>query len=419
MRRLATALRALSPRGRALLAAILVVVLAGAGFLGYLVWGGSPFGSGPRVEALTTSSGATVSDGDLVPAGTALRLTFNAEMDESSLRLLANGTPLGLSWAQDRRSAALDVASLHRGRVALSVAPGARDTAGHSLARWELAFSLIFGLPTHTVPLSAPVLVQVPNDPSARDQAGLQAAAFVYEYVTEGGVTRFTAIYTSAPDSVGPVRSGRLISFSLTRHYRGLLLASGLSEGSAAVLRSNPVPHVFDTGGGVFQRRGDRSSPNNLFTGGTAMQRAVAGASLPHVVLPLGTVPIHSGAGATSVSVPQHRSVYSFATSTGTYTKQVEGRTLADAGTGQPLHIQLLVVLHTTATQTSFVEDVNGAHGLDFDMQSGGRAEFYFDGIQANGRWTTPSPNAPLRFQLDSGTTVSPPPLTWVDVVTS
>lgn len=370
------------------------------------------------MEALTTSAGAHVSDGELIPAGTPLRLTLNAEMDESSLRLLANGTPLGLSWAQDRRSAALDVASLHRGRVALSVAPGARDAAGHSLARWELAFSLIFGLPTHTVPLSAPVLVQIPNDPSARDQAGLQSAAMVYEYVTEGGVTRFTAIYTGAPDSVGPVRSGRLISFPLTRRYRGLLLASGLSEGSAAVLRSNPVPHVFDTGGGVFHRTG-RSSPNNLFTGGAAMQRAVSGASLPHVVLPAGKVPIQSGEGATSVSVPQHRSVYSFDRSTGTYTKQVEGRTPADAGTGQPLHIQLVVVLHTTASQTNFVEDVNGAHGLDFDMQSGGRAEFYFDGTQANGRWTSPGPNSALRFQLDSGATVSPPPLTWVDVVTS
>lgn len=412
-------MRRLSPRLRVLLGAILVVVLAAAGTLAYLALRGRSAGPAPRVEALTTDSGTVVSAGDLVPAGTPLRLTFSAAMDASSVRLLANNTPVGLTWAPDHRSAALDVASLHRGRVALSIAAGAKDAAGASLAGWNLAFSLVFGIATHTVPLQAPVLVQVPNDPSARDQVGLQSADIVYEYLTEGGITRFTAIYTSAPDSVGPVRSGRLISFKLTRRYRGLLLASGLSAGSAHVLQSDPVPHVFDTGGSVFHRTSDRSPPNNLFTGGAQMQGAVSGASLPHVTLPAGRVPIHSGPGATTVSVPQHDSTYSFDVSTGTYTKQVAGTTLADAGTGRPLHIELLVVLHTTATQTPFVEDVNGQHGLDFDLQSGGRAEFYFDGIQANGRWSSPGSHAPLRFQLDDGATVSPPPLTWVDVVTS
>jgi hypothetical protein len=333
--------------------------------------------------------------------------------------LLANGSQVGLSWAQDHRSAALDVASLHRGRVALTVANGARDAAGNTLAAWDLTFSLVFGIPTHTVPLSAPALVQVPNDPSARNQVGLQSADLVYEYLTEGGITRFTAIYTHAPDTIGPVRSGRLISFGLTRRYGGLLLASGLSDGSAAVLQADPVPHVFDTGGGVFYRTPDRSPPNNLFTSGTAVQQAVTAASLPHVVLPAGKVPIHSGQAAATVNVSQHGSVYSFDSSTGTYTKQVAGRTLADAATGQPLHIQLLIVLHTTATQTSYIEDVNGEHGLDFDLASGGRAEFYFDGLEANGHWSSPSPNEPLRFEVDNGAAVSPPPLTWVDVVTT
>ena len=415
-----SALGALSPRARVLLGAFLVVVVAGAGVLGYLVWRERPAtGSAARVEALRTGSGTVVAGGDLVPAGTPLQLAFSAEMDPSRVRLLANDSAVGLSWAGDHKSAALDVSSLHRGRVALSIASGARDAAGNSLASWSLAFSLVFGIATHTVPLPAPVLVQVPNDPSARDQVGLQSADLVYEYLTEGGITRFTAIYTSAPDSVGPVRSGRTISFALTRAYGGLLLASGLSDGAAHVLNSNPVPHVFDTGTGVFHRASDRPSPNNLFTGGAQMQRAVSGASLPHVSLPAGKVPIHAGQAATSVGVPQHGSTYSFDASTGTYTKQVAGRTLSDAATGQPLHIQLLIVLHTTATPTPYVEDVTGAHGLDFDLRSGGRAEFYFDGVQANGRWSSPSAHSPLHFQLDGGATVSPPQMTWVDVVAS
>lgn len=389
-----------------------VVLLA---VCGTLACGGGRPEPAARVAALTAGASA-VSEGDLVPSGAPLRLTFSTTMRTGSVRLLANQAALGLRWAGDRRSADLDSGAVRIGPVELTIAPGATDTGGRALSTWRLSFRSVFDAATHTVPLTAPALVQVPNDPAARDQAGLQAAAVVYEYVTEGGITRFTAIYTRAPDAIGPVRSGRLISFALTRHYRGMLFASGLSDGSAAVLRAQPVPHVFDTGG-VYHRTGDRQPPNNLFTTGAEVRRAVDGASLTPAALPRGNVPIASGPAAPAVSVPEHGSTYAFDPATRTYTKQVDGRTLADAATGQPLRIQLLVVLHTTATPTGYVEDVNGQHGLDFDMGSGGRADFAFDGLLATGRWAAPDPAAPLQFRLDSGAAVTPPPLTWIDVI--
>lgn len=415
-------LRSLPPWGRALVGAVLVLVLAGGIVLGLLATRArSPGLDGPpvapRVEALTTGSGATVAEGDLVPSGTPLRLTFNTAMNASSVALGANGAAVGLTWAADRRSAALDVGSLRIGPVDLAVAPGGRDAAGNALRAWSLSFSSVFRAGAHTVQLPAPALVQIPNDAAARDQSGLQSAAIVYEYLTEGGITRFTAIFTAAPDAIGPVRSGRLISFALTRRYRGLLLASGLSEGSAAVLSANPVPHLLDTGG-VFHRIATRPPPNNLYTEGSEVQRAVAGASLAPFTLPAGSVPVRSGTAAEATDVPEHRTAYVFDPATRTYAKSVDGRPLTDAATGQPLRVQLLVVMHTTATRTAFVEDVNGQPGLDFDLESGGPAEFWFDGRHASGRWSSPSPGSPLRFQLESGVVVEPPPLTWVDVVT-
>jgi hypothetical protein len=390
--------------------AVLVLVTAVAALA---CGGGQP---APRVVALIAGTSA-VSDGDLVPTGALLRLTFSTAMRTGSVRLLADQAPLGLRWADDRRSAALGSGALRIGPVELAIAPGAVDAGGRALGTWRLAFRSVFDAAPQTVPLRAPALVQVPNDPAARDQAGLQAAAIVYEYLTEGGITRFTAIYEHAPDAIGPVRSGRLISFALTRHYGGMLFASGLSEGSAAVLRAHPVPYVFDSGG-VYHRTGDRAPPNNLFTTGAEVQRALDGASLTPRGLPRGPVPIASGPVALAVDVSEHASTYAFDRATRTYTKQVDGRTLMDAATGQPLRIQLLVVLHTTATPTGYVEDVNGQPGLDFDMESGGRADFAFDGLQATGRWTAPDPAAPLHFRLDGGAMVTPPPLTWVDVVT-
>src|SRR5205085_1275087 len=82
------------------------------------------------------------------------------------------------------------------------------------------------------MPLSYPALIQIPNDPGAWDQSGLQSANMVFESVAEGGITRFTAVFQQVPDKVGPVRSGRLISLKLTRHYRGRLFLSGTSQGT-------------------------------------------------------------------------------------------------------------------------------------------------------------------------------------------
>src|SRR2546426_1769723 len=75
---------------------------------------------------------------------------------------------------------------------------------------------------------SAPLLVQVENLPAARPQSGLQDAAIMYEYVTEGGISRFSVIYTSPPKGrVGPIRSARLVTISLATIYGAALVYSG------------------------------------------------------------------------------------------------------------------------------------------------------------------------------------------------
>jgi hypothetical protein len=372
---------------------------------------------GPRVVSLIAGPGMALPDYAEVRQGAPLTLAFNTAMETASVHLLANGGPIGLTWAADARSAAIDVAPLRIGMVELAVAPGGRGRDGEPLLDWKRHAAIVFRLPIHTVPLAAPALVQVPNDPAARDQSGLQAASIVYEYLTEGQITRFTAIYTNIPDSIGPIRSGRLISLALTRRYHGTLVASGLSDGTMQRLDAEPVPRIFDFSPSLFYRTFNRPVPDNLFIAGPVVQKAVE-RSAPFGLAP-GAVPIVAGGDGSSAMVPEHHSAYAYDTATQTYSKQVDGRALSDAETGQPLHIRLLIVLHTTATQTGYVEDVNGLPGLDFDLQSGGRAEYYFDGLHAAGRWAAPDRSGPPQFTLDGGQVVTPGPLTWVSVVTS
>lgn len=374
----------------------------------------------PRVMALTTTAGVAIAEGSEIPVGSGLRLTFNDTLDPASVTLLANGSPLPLSWAQDRKSAEVDARALRAGPLQLRIGPGARDSAGRPLNPWSLDTAVVFHAAIHTVPLAAPALVQIPNDDyGARDQSGLQAAAVVFESVAEGGITRLTVLYVQAPDEIGPIRSGRLISFKLTRHYHGMLFASGLSAGSAARLAADPVPHLFDTPG-WYHRSSARRPPNNLYIEGPILARAEQQFGIGAFQLP--TVPAaqvsFAGEAAPEASLPEHRSSYRYDEVTGTYTKLEGGRPMVDAALGQPVRIQLLVVLHTQVTVTGIVEDIGGGRGLDYDLDGSGRAEFYAWGKRATGSWSSADRSSPFIFKLDDGSTLGlPGGLVWVDVV--
>jgi hypothetical protein len=374
----------------------------------------------PRVIGLSTEAGAAVSDQGEIAAGSHLRVSFNEAMDATSVKLLANGAPVDLRWSADGRSAALQSPQLKIGSLELRLQDGSRDSAGRVASAWSIRVSVIFQANLHTLQLKAPALVQVPNDPAARDQSGLQAADSVYEYDTEGDITRLTAVYSRVPDVVGPSRSARLISFALTRHLHGMLFMSGLSSGSAAQLAAAPVPHADDLVPGIFYRTGNRRPPNNLFITGMSVQQNEERAGVPAYSLERGAVHIPGGDDGGSATVSEHRSTYTYDGETGTYTKAEDGHQLLDAAIAAPLRIQLLIVMHTTAKTTSFVEDVNGVHALDFDMESGGRADFYYGGRHAGGKWSAADRQTPFKFELDGGDEVKMPlGLAWIDVVRS
>jgi len=75
------------------------------------------------------------------------------------------------------------------------------------------------------------LIVKISNyPPLVRPQTGVNQADMVWEYETEGGVTRFAAIFrNNAPTHVGSVRSARLIDLELVPMYNALLAYSGTS----------------------------------------------------------------------------------------------------------------------------------------------------------------------------------------------
>ncbi|WP_461206654.1 DUF3048 domain-containing protein [Clostridium sp. DL1XJH146] len=62
--------------------------------------------------------------------------------------------------------------------------------------------------------------VSVENSPAARPQAGLNSADIVYEFMTEGGITRFLALFQKdSAKKIGPIRSMRTYFIDIAYEY--------------------------------------------------------------------------------------------------------------------------------------------------------------------------------------------------------
>jgi hypothetical protein len=137
----------------------------------------------------------------------------------------------------------------------------------------DKAHSQLTGLEVKTEVAERPVLgIMIENSEAARPQTGLDSAGIVFETVTEGGITRYLALYQEdMPDIVGPVRSLRphfvdwMMGFDASvAHVGGSAEALQLvEEREAKSLTQFEYPDPY-------YRSDDRTAPHNMYvrTGG-------------------------------------------------------------------------------------------------------------------------------------------------------
>lgn len=370
----------------------------------------------PRVMSVANAAGTVVAEGDEVDEASPLTLTFNSRMNPAATTLTVNGTNVEPTWSADHYSASVPTDGLPAGAAELALVSG-RDDLGHDAAVWKFAVTVAFSIRIPTTHIGFPVLIQVPNDGyGARPQAGLQAADMVFEYLTEGDITRLTALYTDVPSVVGPIRSGRRISFRLTRHYHGTLFLSGLSNDANSVLWSDPVPAIFETGG--FYRDRSRYAPNNLFISGDGVAYLAGGVRLPDFAVTKARPKLSGGSDGGAFDVAEHHSSYRYDAATGTYGKVEDGQQIMDVGLGQPVRAFMVVVMHTREFLVPDIESGCCTHGRDFDLDFGGTAEFWYRGLHYGGTWSAADRSSPFVFKLSDGSELTlPKGLVWVDVV--
>lgn len=265
-----------------------------------------------------------------------------------------------------------------------------------------------------TVLQRRPLAIKVSNIARVRPQSGLAKADIIFEHITEGGITRFTAIfYTHDTKKVGSIRSGRLIDLEIPLMYDA---AFGYS-GSSAPLRLMFLESSFydrivspDFAHGGFGRIYDPDNPkefleDTLFTD-TFLLRGILeerGQNTPpsyqqgmafHPDPPAGGEP----AGELEVTYPATSAFWFYNPGLGYYTRWSDGVAHVDANTDEQLNAKNILVVYAKHVETDIIEDTGGSRSIQIQIWGEGPVTVFRDGMKYDGRWRREEPGDMLTF---------------------
>jgi hypothetical protein len=393
----------------------------------------------PKVAGATFNDGTLADGQQAVPLRGNLKLTFSQPMDSLRTPILLDGTALdakGITWDKTGQSATLAVTLTHS-RTHTLLVPMTAENRKHDLAiaDWKLSFMTMVQVPsagsTARIGASgAPIIIQIENSsqPTVRPQTGMQQADMIYEYISEFGIPRLSAVYWHPPSSlIGPVRSCRLITVALEQMYRGMIYCSGANDYVLGQVWKWPnvvydYYYMYD----FMYRASDRYAPHNVIARPDRITAHTAQANLGTLNYDIAPahpdVPLPGATPATSVTIPQHGAVWRYDANSREYLKWQDGAPFTNVGTGQ-VHAKNLIIervvsrLDTNPANTGVHHTYNTEY---YELGGEGAADIYSDGGMIHVTWKHPNPDLPVVYYDASGNPVDlNTGLTWVHVIGS
>ncbi|HEX9921638.1 MAG TPA: DUF3048 domain-containing protein [Anaerolineae bacterium] len=271
-----------------------------------------------------------------------------------------------------------------------------------------------------------PLMVRIGNDTGARQsQVGLNSAEVVYEEITEWWVTRFTAIYlASAPNTLSPVRSARLINVQLVPQYQGALAHSGGSDPVRWEISQAPIANLDEFYNALpYFYRPNEGWQTRLAIDGQAARDYLTAKGLNAPVGQQGFLfedTIGEGEPGENIYVPYPRATsfteWHYDTAAAKYLRWINGSALVDAAGGQ-VAASNVIIYFAEHLPTDIVEDSNSATSIRIIVNGKGPAWFFRDGKLNKGFWETNGSRTPY-FAFEDGRSYSlKPGNTWIEVV--
>jgi hypothetical protein len=276
-----------------------------------------------------------------------------------------------------------------------------------------------------------PVLIKVSNWPrEGRPHAGLSSADIVFEYFIGYNMNRFLAVYYGDnADTIGPVRSGRLVDAQLTLLYQGILgygnadpqvdavLVEALGD-RALAFKHLPCPPMCGT---------VTHSATGVFADSAAMTSYAVSQEIDNTPPDLRGMffqeePLAGDAPGTFLRFEYaswSRTEWHYDANSGRYALWMDMETsdgvveapMTDRNTGAPVTVSNVVVMYA-----EYVEYAPTLHDIRIqDVRDYQPALLFRDGVVVYGTWRVPEPNRPIIFEFPSGDSLPfKPGRTWV-----
>jgi hypothetical protein len=279
-----------------------------------------------------------------------------------------------------------------------------------------------------------PLAIKVANMARVRPQAGLNQADLVFEHYSEGGITRFTAVfYTNMPRRVGSVRSARLIDLEIPRMYDAAFGYSGSSYQIKEMIReSSFFDRVIspDYGQSGFWRIFDAQNPSpfmvdSLFTDALDLRAILAGRGqdvAPHFYngMAFHPDPPPGGQPASEAEILYTGTniLWQLQPDSGRYARWSDGLRHEDANSGELLSFKNVVVIYAEHVNTEIIEDSLGSPSIQIRIWGQGPAVIFRDDQRYDGLWRREHPEEMLTFYTQDGQILPlAPGNTWFELV--
>lgn len=271
------------------------------------------------------------------------------------------------------------------------------------------------GLPLGAEESRRPVVVTVENASPARPQAGLEYAELVYEFLVEGGITRFLALYYGDyPKKVGPIRSARPYLLEMASEFDPLYLHVGGSQEAYMLLRELKIHNLDELGPDriYFFRISNRSPPYNLYTDLSLLKHLIEEGGSYDIPSWFSFGPSSSKGDQGEISINYwggYTVSYTYLGEEGRYLRYLNGRPhLTEGGVHLGAH-NLLIFF----TPTRVLDE---AGRLTMELQGKGPLLFFRDGFTIEGHWIKEEERT-YYVDKEGAELIFSPGQTWINVV--
>ncbi len=262
------------------------------------------------------------------------------------------------------------------------------------------------------------IAVVINNHPASRPSSGLQQADLVYEFLVEGGSTRYLAVFRTLQEAnfnIGPIRSLRPYFAVQALEHGGIVAHSGYSTRTRQMIQGLGIFQIGDTGSN-FWRDSSRRAPHNLYTNINNLYRAAGDRpqvmEKTYVLDEEQPAAIFGKADVIEIDYSPHNRVhYTYDPEERWYYRFINGEPHTELETGEQYTAARVIIRHTPH------RNVPGSEGLvDIELHGSGTGILYENGYEYQVTWERTGDQTV--YQYIRGGEVEPiHETTWIQVV--